>query len=291
MDIGDGDTWQHWEIADQTKSVEELYTGQERVERLKRAICRLQPTLRNVVEIHQSEAAVLFHTFYFDLMADKAYRPTFERTRGDFVERKVRQYVMRAFPGHMVLSNPTYPNGEEFSDVAVLHDGKIMIFQCKAKGLTRDARVGADFSKLRSDMQAAIRSAFDQAVRARAYIRSTDRPSLTTGGLTLNIDGEMITDIYLINVTMMPLLPFASRFENIEEALGLFPEKEYPFSIALGDLDILTQLLATPAKLLHYVNRRLSVEKTTFGIHADEMDLLGFYLSQGMYFEVPGSKR
>jgi RNA polymerase sigma-70 factor, ECF subfamily len=34
---------------------EELYTGQERVERLQRAICRLQPTLRNIVEIHQSE--------------------------------------------------------------------------------------------------------------------------------------------------------------------------------------------------------------------------------------------
>jgi RNA polymerase sigma-70 factor, ECF subfamily len=54
MDIGDGDTSQ-WEIADQTKSVEELYTGQERVERLKRTICRLLPTLRDVVEIHQSE--------------------------------------------------------------------------------------------------------------------------------------------------------------------------------------------------------------------------------------------
>jgi len=55
MDIGNGDTWHHWEIADQTKSVEELYTGQERLERLKREICRLQPTLRSVVEIHQSE--------------------------------------------------------------------------------------------------------------------------------------------------------------------------------------------------------------------------------------------
>lgn len=54
MDIGGGDTCQHWEIADQTMSVEELYTGQERVERLRRAICRLQPTLRHVVE-HQSE--------------------------------------------------------------------------------------------------------------------------------------------------------------------------------------------------------------------------------------------
>jgi hypothetical protein len=231
-------------------------------------------------------ASVLFQTFYFDLMADKAYRPTFEKSRGDFVELKVREYMLRIFPQHMVLSNPCYPNGEEFSDVAVLHDGKILIFQCKAKGLTRDARVGADFGKLRSDMQAAIRSAFDQAVRARVYIRSTDRPSLRMDGLTLNIDGEMITDIYLINVTMMPLLSFVSRFENIEEALGLFPEKEYPFSIGLGDLDIVTQILGTPAKFLHYINRRLALEKTPFGIHADELDLLGFYLSQGMYFDV-----
>ena len=54
LEIKDGDTWRHWEIADQTKNVEELYARHERVEHLKRAICRLHPTLRNVVEIHQS---------------------------------------------------------------------------------------------------------------------------------------------------------------------------------------------------------------------------------------------
>ena len=53
-EITDGETWQHWEIADQTKDVEELYVRHERMERLRRAICRLQPSLRNVVEIHQS---------------------------------------------------------------------------------------------------------------------------------------------------------------------------------------------------------------------------------------------
>jgi len=55
MDTGDDDTRQYREIADQTKNAEELYTGKERVERLRRAICRLQPILRNVVEIHQFE--------------------------------------------------------------------------------------------------------------------------------------------------------------------------------------------------------------------------------------------
>ena len=54
MEITDGETWQHWEIVDETKNIEELYARYERTERLRRAICRLQPTLRNVLEIHQS---------------------------------------------------------------------------------------------------------------------------------------------------------------------------------------------------------------------------------------------
>jgi RNA polymerase sigma-70 factor (ECF subfamily) len=54
MEITDGEIWKHWEIEDPTKDVEELYARRERVERLRQAICRLQPTLRNVVEIYQS---------------------------------------------------------------------------------------------------------------------------------------------------------------------------------------------------------------------------------------------
>jgi RNA polymerase sigma-70 factor (ECF subfamily) len=54
MEITVGDTWPYREIADQTKNVEELYARHERVERLRRAICHLQPTLRDVVELRQS---------------------------------------------------------------------------------------------------------------------------------------------------------------------------------------------------------------------------------------------
>jgi RNA polymerase sigma-70 factor (ECF subfamily) len=54
MEVTDGKTWQHSEIADQRRDVEELYATYERVERLRQAIRRLQPNLRNVVEIQQS---------------------------------------------------------------------------------------------------------------------------------------------------------------------------------------------------------------------------------------------
>jgi hypothetical protein len=229
-------------------------------------------------------SSVIFYTFYFDLMDDRDYRPTFEATRGAFVELKVKDYAARIFPKDTILLNPAYSNGEEFSDVAVLYDGKVLIFECKAKSFTRSARIGEDFDRLRADLQAGIRVAFDQALRARKYIRDSATAILRSGRVELQIDTKQITDIYLINVTFMPFQAMATRFENNEEALGLFPEREYPLSMSLGDLDIVSQLLDSPARFLHYVNRRLSVEKTTFELHGDELDLLGFYLAQGMYF-------
>jgi len=54
METTDGDPWPYRQIADRTKNVEELYARHERVERLRRAICHLKPTLRNVVELRQS---------------------------------------------------------------------------------------------------------------------------------------------------------------------------------------------------------------------------------------------
>jgi RNA polymerase sigma-70 factor, ECF subfamily len=59
MEITDADTWQHWDIADRAKNVEELYARHERGERLRRAICTLKPSLRSVLEIHQSNDSSL----------------------------------------------------------------------------------------------------------------------------------------------------------------------------------------------------------------------------------------
>jgi RNA polymerase sigma-70 factor (ECF subfamily) len=59
MEITDADTRQHWDIADQAKNVEELYARHERGERLRRAICSLKPSLRSVLEIHQSNDSSL----------------------------------------------------------------------------------------------------------------------------------------------------------------------------------------------------------------------------------------
>jgi RNA polymerase sigma factor (sigma-70 family) len=49
----DGETWQHWEMTDRRVNIEEHYLREESELHLKRAIGRLQPALRTVIEIQQ----------------------------------------------------------------------------------------------------------------------------------------------------------------------------------------------------------------------------------------------
>jgi RNA polymerase sigma-70 factor (ECF subfamily) len=62
MDVYDGDAWHFLDVADQTEDVEELFTRQESAQCLKRAIGRLKPRLRKVVEIHQLNDSSLRET-------------------------------------------------------------------------------------------------------------------------------------------------------------------------------------------------------------------------------------
>lgn len=49
----DGEGWQQWEIADQRVNTEENYVSEDSARHLKRAIHRLRPALRTIVEIQQ----------------------------------------------------------------------------------------------------------------------------------------------------------------------------------------------------------------------------------------------
>jgi len=53
----DGETWQQWEMTDKRANIEEHYARQETRRHLKRAIHRLRPALRNIIEIQQSHGS------------------------------------------------------------------------------------------------------------------------------------------------------------------------------------------------------------------------------------------
>ena len=52
MEFTDGETWQKWEIADQSQDIEREYEQHCRAQRIRQAISGLRPSLRSVVEIY-----------------------------------------------------------------------------------------------------------------------------------------------------------------------------------------------------------------------------------------------
>lgn len=50
----DGETWQQWEMADKKANIEEHYVRKETERHLRRAIHRLRPALRTIIEIQQA---------------------------------------------------------------------------------------------------------------------------------------------------------------------------------------------------------------------------------------------
>ena len=230
---------------------------------------------------------VLFHTFHYDLIKDSNYKDIYNQARGSWLEKRTAIAFKKLFPQNEILLNPKYPDGKELADVLILHDRKIFIIQCKAKQLTYEAKIGEDIKILKRDLEKGIKDSFNQAVRARDYINNNTLPQiLTFYGITKIIDRKQVTDIFLISVTLGFYQCLATRLANINPALKLFKDNEYPWAISLFDLEIITELIDYPSQFIHYVKRRLEIEQTHFKlIAADEIDLLGFYFNQGLYFK------
>jgi hypothetical protein len=229
--------------------------------------------------------AAIYTTFYFDIWHDPTYVNAFNPARGAWLESETTAFLRRVFPGDSVIPNPRYPDGNELTDVLVLHDRMILIVQCKSKGLRFQSKIGLDSAGIREDLQKAVKAAFEQGLRARDYLAG-DSPRIRVGeDQELEIDGSQVSAMYIVTVTPLGLQTFATRIANQDAVLQISRAGEYPWAVSLADLDILTELLDSPALFLHYITRRVQLERTPFMFLGDEIDLLGLYFSQGMCFD------
>ncbi len=229
---------------------------------------------------------VLFNTYYYDLIEDEDYwRTCGEKVYGKWLEEKTADCFRKIFPSNSVIMNPCYEKGKELCDVIVLFDRKIFIVQCKTKRMQYESKIGTDFNKLRSDFEKGIKLSFEQALKAKKYIENNEYPELIINKGKIIIDKNQISEIYLMCVTLNSYQNLTTRFANLESELRITKENQYPWAISLFDLSILSEILTEPYLFIQYARRRLAIENTEFEIVGDEVDLLGFYLNQGLYLE------
>lgn len=229
---------------------------------------------------------VLYHTFYYDLIGNSQYWDSGgSKTYANSLEEKTAEYLERIFPKDSIFLNPYYPDGTEMCDVLVLFDRYVLVFQDKTKRMQHESLIGKNIETIKSDISKGIRSSFDQAIKAKNYLEAGKPVKIKVKKGEIVIDSRQISNIYPISVTLDSYQNFTTRFSNTNFILKVFEENKYPWSVSLSNLGTITEIINSPEQFLHYISRRLTIEKTTFHLMADEIDLLGLYLSRGIYFE------
>jgi len=227
----------------------------------------------------------LWEAFEKVARADQAfYDGRYQTHKGKWLEEKAAEYLGRVYPAANIFVGLSYPDlargggATTELDIAVAW-GPFMIFaEAKAKQFRLKGQLG-DVGRLRTDIRANVEDAFHQAKRAADYVAATNAPEFveTNSGRRLTIDKQKIKKTFLMTVSLHQLAGLATTLA-VFEGLGLFTAGEYPFSLSIADLEFVTEFTVHPDVFLHYIEKRLEIQKLPIRFDADELDFLGAYL-------------
>lgn len=217
----------------------------------------------------------------------------YQTHRGKVLEDRVRSIFEKLMPGANVLACYHYfipSNDAEWNggpdlytkrvegDLLVVLDDVAVIVESKAIATNPRARAG-DTRKLRRDLVGMIGNASKQARRTAARIR-------LDGGLRLDgeewLDLTQIREIHLVAVSLDDLSGVATATGDLIDA-GILGEDDIPWTVSLHDLQLIGDLVETPAEFLLYLRRRRDAETVRFYMAPDELDFFLYFFNTGLY--------
>lgn len=245
----------------------------------------LLPTDRGTVLLfsHYAICEALYESPFFWMWDDKSYRPTAAKHRGAFTEQFAARRLAGVFGRQHVHTNVNLYRGKDIvgeADVLVIFGDRLIIVQAKAKKLTIAARKGND-NQLKTDFAAAIQDSYDQGWTCANEMIS-DRCRLVDDHEKEVLLPRSVKEIFLFNLVSehYPALAFqASQSLKFQTTDVIRP----PFVMDVFLLDTLTEMLATPLRLLGYVKLRVAASDKLMSGH--ELTVLGYHLKQNLWLD------
>ena len=225
------------------------------------------------------------------IVKDDVIWQKYQKTRADYVEETAIQYLMDALkfatPYRELKYDLVNEKGEKFEaelDGLVILDTAIFLVEAKSGTLTEQARRGAK-KGMKDDVGRLVEEAYAQALRAKNYIQTSDKPKLrSSDGQEIVIDKSKHNEIYLITVSLDDLSVFVTN-TNLLRDLGFLQGGEYPWAVALMDLRVISEIVEYSSQFVHYIQRRLHLIESGWVNAHDELDWFGHYLLEGLYFD------
>lgn len=222
-------------------------------------------------------------TLHYDLIQDPDYEAQYTEFRGRYLEKKASILLGSIFGPFSFFPNLHFTDhkgkpGE--IDILIKFDNKIIIIECKSKSLTLPAKQG-NLDQIRNDFADAIQLAYDQNKRAIDYIYACEKADFyQKNGTKISVQKDKINGCYSILITANTYATLATDLSNL---LKKDPVDPYPWAVCIGDLELISDYLFDPYLFIHFLKRRLILHGHVMS--PDEMDYVGCYLQQGLYFE------
>lgn len=209
----------------------------------------------------------------------------YKETKSNFTEKKVDECILKIFSERDVFKNLFYEyNGTQFEvDHIIQYCNNVIIIESKSGNFSLSAKRGG-VERIKTDLKRLVSDAHSQALRVKDFIQSKKIAEFWDShkNIVLKIEHKKDTNYILINVTLEPLYSFSSNLKRLEK-LGIFSKYDYPWSVSLFELEIISSFLISPAIFIHYIERRLKAQEQNNFSTYDELSFLGLYLEKGNF--------
>ncbi|MCA9828197.1 MAG: hypothetical protein KC444_07400 [Nitrosopumilus sp.] len=212
---------------------------------------------------------------------------SYDDAKSKYLENKTYEFFSRVFPQKYLYQNLFYKFEDKRSetDLVLIYDEKIFIIESKSNHVPLSAKRGG-ITSLEHSLKKIIKKAYDQAVNVRMYIESKDLVEFENkkGEVILTINSkETNFEFFYINVTLENLGSIGTNLKELD-VLKSFTKNEYPWSVNLYDLDIISDCIPEPAYFIHYLEQRIKAQNQNIFHSVEEIDFLGYYHKVGNFY-------
>ena len=220
-----------------------------------------------------------------NVIPPKKHQKNYYKKKGEYLEDKSLELFKELLPNCEIYKNLKYGVDDEVDGI-VIYDNNIFIVEAKSGKFSTGAKKG-NIEKIKNDTKKLIEEAYQQAIRAKKYIIENSVSEFRDkkrGKPILNIKKHEINNIYLVNVTLEPLNHLTTNLSSLKE-FDYIEEDEWIWSVYLNDLRIISEIIDSPSEFLLYIDRRIKFNDYPQVKIAEEIDIFGYFLNEGLYFE------
>ena len=209
------------------------------------------------------------------------FAPVLSKRRAEYLENKVAQIVKSRFPGSNIKRNFKWAaDGATYeTDLIAFIDSFVLVIECKSGKISSPALRGAP-DRLRKHIHELLIEPNQQSLRLKKHLEFLGSHPNVVDPLRdkLGYDLGKVRMIVRVSVCLEDFGTIQSRLKQLENT-GWLPADFIPCpTMSLANFETIFDILEHPVQILHYLMRREVIE-ASFGYFADELDLLGLYLT------------